>query len=212
MKNILVSVYEGIMTMFGDVKVFKYPFFLLYHPQGYLMRGENVREALESVEAGDILVRGYLNYLDSYFIPGFFSHAGVYVGDNKVVHALAEGVIEEDILNFCRCDYMAVLRPVGVTKENKREACRRALECVGKDYDFFFDFENENQLCCTELAHYVWKFKKKLIDIKPVVKKVCLGLIKKSMLLADDYVESKSFKVVYMSDYADKNFRRIGNV
>jgi hypothetical protein len=84
------------------------------------------------VKPGDILVRGFRNYLDSYFIPGYFSHAGLYVGpveekdkdlvlrlhgkkifcpgEQMVVHALAEGVLMEDLIQFCRCDYMAVLR------------------------------------------------------------------------------------------------------
>ena len=31
-------------------------------------------------------------------------------GEQMVVHALAEGVLMEDLIQFCRCDYMAVLR------------------------------------------------------------------------------------------------------
>jgi hypothetical protein len=100
------------------------------------------------VEPGDVLVRGYLGYVDGWFIPGYFSHAGLYLGEvnesdrtlctelarsrerwkgesrrrprapdaqfavgkQMVVHALAEGVLVEDLLDFCRCDYMAILR------------------------------------------------------------------------------------------------------
>jgi hypothetical protein len=87
---------------------------------------------LISAKPGDILVRGFKNYLDGYFIPGYFSHAGLYVGpvvekdkelvhrprgkklfrpgEQMVVHALAEGVLMEDLIQFCRCDYLAVLR------------------------------------------------------------------------------------------------------
>lgn len=32
------------------------------------------------------------------------------VGEQMIVHAIAEGVLVEDLLDFCRCDYMAVLR------------------------------------------------------------------------------------------------------
>ncbi len=206
MKAQLIRIYERLMTMFGDVKVFKYPMFILYNPKSYMMQGEDVRKVLSTIQHGDILVRGYLNYLDSYFIPGFFSHAGIYAGNNKVIHALAEGVIIEDVLHFCRCDYMAVIRPNGVTLKERTTAVKRAENCIGKEYDFFFDFENENELCCTELAHYAWKFKEGLVNVKPVEKSMCFGLIKKKILLADDYVFTPTLDVVYISPYADKNF------
>ena len=122
----------GFLRVFGDIKVFKWPMFVLYDPGSYKVKGEDMREVIEVIEPGDILLRAYDNYLDGYFIPGYFSHAGLYVGkvaeDDKklirtregeklfrtgsqmVIHAMAEGVFMEDILNFCRCDRMAILR------------------------------------------------------------------------------------------------------
>ena len=128
----------NFLTVFGDLKVFKFPFFFLYDPGSYLVKGEDMREVIRTVEPGDILLRGYGNYLDGYFIPGYFSHVGLYLGkvdkdqldsiwsdeyapldhvkglvkngEQMVIHAMAEGVFMEDILNFCRCDYMAILR------------------------------------------------------------------------------------------------------
>ena len=132
------TLYEWVITVFGDILVYKFPLFLLYNPTSYRVRGEDVRECLERIRPGDILVRGYDNYLDGRIIPGYFSHVGLYLGDitqddvdtivrageadwlpdahsvrpgpSKVIHALAEGVLTEDVINFCRCDYMAVLR------------------------------------------------------------------------------------------------------
>ena len=123
---------EGFLTVFGDLKVYRWPMFLIYDPGGYEIKGPAVREVMNAVRPGDILVRGYKTYLDSYFIPGYFNHAGLYLGEvaprdldrvrlhagrsqfrageQMVIHALAEGVLMEDLLNFCRCDYMAVLR------------------------------------------------------------------------------------------------------
>jgi hypothetical protein len=129
---------EKLLSIFGDIKVFRWPAFILYQPQGYAVKGEDVRVVLETVQPGDILLRGFYNYLDGYFIPGYFSHVGLYVGDvgpedqagvvetgaalrcrraprfetgrQKVIHAIAEGVILEDVISFCRCDYMAIMR------------------------------------------------------------------------------------------------------
>ncbi|HEX8709925.1 MAG TPA: YiiX/YebB-like N1pC/P60 family cysteine hydrolase [Pyrinomonadaceae bacterium] len=129
---------ERFLTVFGDLKVFRWPLFFLYDPGSYLVKGEDMRQVLELIQPGDVLVRGYVNYLDGYFIPGYFSHAGLYLGEvdrdklgdgwtdeyaplekvkaecksgkQMVIHAMAEGVFMEDLLNFCRCDYMAILR------------------------------------------------------------------------------------------------------
>lgn len=126
------SLWQSFLTIFGDIKVFKWPMFILYDPGSYLVKGEDMRQVIATIKAGDILVRSYKNYLDGFFIPGYFSHAGLYVGkvvaedeklielsegkkhfrtgDQMVVHSMAEGVFMEDVLNFCRCDYLAILR------------------------------------------------------------------------------------------------------
>lgn len=126
------AVIDKFLTVFGDIKVFPFPMFVIYDPGSYRVNGEDIRKLISTVKPGDILVRGFKNYLDGYFIPGFFSHAGMYVGpveekdrelvlrpngrklfrpgEQMVVHALAEGVLMEDLIQFCRCDYMAVLR------------------------------------------------------------------------------------------------------
>lgn len=130
--NPLKKIQEAFLRTFGDIKVFKWPLFILYDPGSYKVKGEDMRQVIERIEPGDILVRGYDNYLDGFFIPGSFSHAGLYLGpvtdDDRrfltpgvngssfktgrqmVIHSMAEGVFMEDILNFCRCDRMAIMR------------------------------------------------------------------------------------------------------
>jgi hypothetical protein len=126
------SIGARLLTIFGDLKIYPFPMFLLYDPGGYRVRGADAREVTEKVKPGDILLRGHVRYLDGYFIPGYFSHAGLYIGsvaeedealvgtrrgkemfrkgEQMVIHSMAEGVFMEDLLNFCRCDYMAILR------------------------------------------------------------------------------------------------------
>jgi hypothetical protein len=134
------SVLGKILTVFGDIKVYRWPMFVVYAPKGYAVGGADCREAMAAVEPGDVLLRGYDDYLDGHFIPGFFSHAGTYVGEIKpdelreaegidaeslfkpgpqmVVHAKAEGVLCEDLLDFCRTDRMLVLRLPPVVKSD----------------------------------------------------------------------------------------------
>lgn len=77
----LINQFKAVfLRVFGDIKIFKTPMFILYDPGSYKVKGENMREVIGLIEPGDMLVRGYDNYLDGYFIPGYFSHAGLYLG------------------------------------------------------------------------------------------------------------------------------------
>jgi hypothetical protein len=126
-----VRLRDRLLTILGDVKVFRWPMFLVYDPGSYRVRGRDMRELIELVRPGDVLVRGYTMYLDGKFIPGYFSHAGLYLGPvteadralaperhrgrvepgaQMVIHAVAEGVGMLDVLDFARCDRLLVLR------------------------------------------------------------------------------------------------------
>jgi hypothetical protein len=122
---------DRLLTILGDLKVFRWPLWLVYDPGSYRVKGRDAREVLELVRPGDVLVRGFDAYLDGKLIPGLFSHAGLYLGrtteedvagapahhrgrvvagPQTVIHAIAEGVRTEDLLDFCRCDRLVVLR------------------------------------------------------------------------------------------------------
>lgn len=74
------------------VKLFWPSSFLVENPRGYRISGANMREILNLIEPGDILLRGYEGYVDGAFIrrssvssehgfqPGWFTHAALYVG------------------------------------------------------------------------------------------------------------------------------------
>jgi hypothetical protein len=122
---------DRLLTILGDLKVFRFPLWMVYDPGSYRVKGRDTREVLDLVRPGDVLVRGFDAYLDGKLIPGTFSHAGLYLGETTaadralvparhqdelalgkqtVVHAIAEGVRTEDVLDFCRCDRLAILR------------------------------------------------------------------------------------------------------
>lgn len=111
MRKALYRAWARFLTAFGNVKVFRWPMFAVYDPDDYAVTGEAVQDAVELLVPGDVLLRGYVHYLDGMFIPGDYSHAGVYVGDGTVVHAVAKGVSRANVLDFLRCDRAAVLRP-----------------------------------------------------------------------------------------------------
>jgi hypothetical protein len=102
-----------LVKLTGDIYLHKYPMFVVFKPQHYKIKGNEVREILNKIKPGDILLRRFDGYLNTLLTPGFWGHAAIYVGDNVVIHAVKEGVIQEDILEFTRCDSLAILRYTG---------------------------------------------------------------------------------------------------
>lgn len=94
------KLWSKFLKFFGDIKCFKFPLFLVYDPDDYQVTGEKILEIMEVLKPGDVILRGYNRYLDGKFIPDKlkFSHGALYVGGNKVIHAVAEGVSEANIV------------------------------------------------------------------------------------------------------------------
>jgi len=197
--NMLNKIYRKSLLMFGDIKIFPWPMFILYHPKGYGMKGEDVRKVLNIIQEGDILLRGYDNYIDGYFIPGYFSHAGYYAGDDMVIHAMGEGTKEEDVINFCRCDYMAIMRMPNATKSDIYTATTNAENLIGAAYDFEFE-HSDDEYYCTELITKIWEHKKDELNIKPITIKALFGLVKKDTITPDQFWYQQSLDNVYAND------------
>jgi hypothetical protein len=113
MKKFIYKCWSKFLTWFGNIKIFSYPFWIVYDPSEYAVTGEKLLEILNIVKPGDIILRGYAEYLDSKFIPDKlkYSHCGIYIGNNTVVHAIAESVEYINILDFCLCDRIVIFRP-----------------------------------------------------------------------------------------------------
>jgi hypothetical protein len=192
--------YRKFVTILGDIKIFKYPLFFLYQPTGYKMRGKEVDELRDILQPGDILLRGYLNYLDGHLIPGFFSHAGFYYGDKIVIHAIAEGVKEEHIGDFCRCDYAAVMRfkPGYISQQEVELAQKQAKAIVGCGYDFEADAD-DNEYYCTEAVRKIYENKKEILKVEPTELSALFGLIKRKVILPDQFWKSPALEMKFRS-------------
>lgn len=175
--------------MFGDIKVYPYPMFIVYCPDSFRVKGTETREAMRLIRPGDLILRKYRHYLDGYFIPGRYSHTGVYAGGGKVIHAVAEGVSEIDLIDFLRCDAFAVLRP----KSGTQEAVARLQKFLGKPYDFNFKSGNESYYC-HELAAEVYP-ELQIEKLRPSLFRMKLPFLSKTYL-ADSFLQSPDFKLI----------------
>ena len=103
MTSLLYGFKRFTLTIFGDIKVFRWPLFVIYQPTSFRVKGFDTRAIMANIQPGDVVMRAYDDYLDGYFIPkgsSGCSHSGVYIGANKIVHSIAEGSSIIDIIDF----------------------------------------------------------------------------------------------------------------
>ena len=173
MKSFVYKIQSKVFEIIGDIKLFKWPMFVVYNARSYGLSGDELYDVTkmvmeDAIQPGDILLRTYDGYLSSKCIPGCFKHAGVYVGNSlwndgqkrrTVIHSLSEGVIKENVVNFFRTDHLAIVRP-RVSQEVRDRAASIALRYVGAPYDYNFDLEGANAekaIYCSELPYLCYK-------------------------------------------------------
>lgn len=177
------------LTILGDIKISKYPCWFLYQPEEYKIKGDDIRKVIDTIEPGDIICHNYNDYLVSKLIPGDYSHGAVYIGNNKLIEAVAEGVIESDIIDFCRCDSVKIFRPIS----GQDKAIYRVKKWIGKDYDFKFKSLNDSYYCWELCAEAYQELDIQKYAIQFMMKEIpCLGT-----------------KYIYESFDSNMNFRPI---
>lgn len=143
----------------------------------------HVLEQLQTLLApGDVLVTRKEHAATNYFLPGFWPHAALYVGDTetmasrrykeqahvsphwsavldadrvqrgRVVESLKDGVRMRSLAVTLQCDAITVLRPL-LSEAAIAEIVNRAFFHVGKPYDFDFDFSRSDRMVCTEVVY-----------------------------------------------------------
>jgi len=206
--GMLYNLQKKLFTVVGDLAWYgwAHPMWVMYSPPSYKVKGDDLYHltmmvAKEKLEPGDILLRAYDRYFSSFFIPGEFKHAGIYVGNvawnwgelnpkwedatpkHTVVHSISEGVLPENVINFFRTDHLVIVRP-NIPKELRLEAAKKAMGFVGTPYDFNFK-KGDNEIYCTELAALSYKG---LMDFE--MKTRGFGPFKRESIIADDIARS----------------------
>ena len=206
MKKFIYKLWAKFLTIFGDIKIFSWPLWLIYDPDDFQIDGENMLKIMDVIQPGDILLRGYRHYLDGKFIGifgintdnspigGDWSHGAIYIGDNTVIHAVAEGVSKINLIDFCRCDRIAIFRP----KKYQRQAISIAKKFLKNNVPYDFNFElGSSCLYCFELAALSYP----KLKIPAFSFKKFFGLIsKKDVYLAKSFIDSLDLNLVFCSN------------
>jgi len=161
--NIFTKMKHGAIAFTGHTMVTKSPPWVIIHPDQHKVKGRDVRSILGVLDPGDILLRRFDGYLNTIFTPGFWGHGAVYLGNNEIGHAVGTGTCTEDILDFCRCDAVAVLELVGGDRDRiVTQARLMASMHIGYDYDFMgtndtYYCTEYVDMCCDHAFNSVYK-------------------------------------------------------
>lgn len=193
MKKFIYKYWSKFLTAFGNVKIFKYPFWLVYDPDLYEITGEKTIQIFRTLKPGDIVFRGYNNYLDGKFVPSKtgWSHGGIYVGEDQMIHAVAQGVSQINVIDFVRCDRIAILRP----RKHSKSAIKKAKQFLKDQVPYDFGFKrNTSSLYCFELCGECYE----KLNIERYTVKKFFGLMKrKGVYLAESFFTSDDFTCVF---------------
>lgn len=112
-----------------------------------------LRESLQqSLRPGDVFVTRHDDAMSNWFLPGFWPHAALYLGDGQTLEAKKDGVLVRNIQETLHVDALVVLRPP-LPEDRLPSIITRAMQHAGKPYDFLFDFRTADRLACTEVIY-----------------------------------------------------------
>jgi hypothetical protein len=171
-----LPVQTEVADFMGDTKVWR--------PGRSLISGEQLRALRPRLLPGDVMLTRRDWYLSNVGLPGYWTHAALYIGDAQertaafgedapqpavpmprleddepeplVIEAIGEGVLFTSIEHAGDSDALVVLRP-RLTAAAKRRALDRAFAFAGRPYDFNFDFRTDNEIVCTELVYKAYR-------------------------------------------------------
>lgn len=144
---------------------------------------EEIQKELEELmKSGDVFITRKEFAMTNYFLPGYWPHAVLYLGNEeemkamkiphhpriksrwedfksmdtknnkRVLEALKDGVHIRSMESPYFNDNLCIIRPK-LTSEEIAKAFKRGIQHEGKSYDFDFDFNRSDRLVCTEVVY-----------------------------------------------------------
>lgn len=183
--------WSKILGIIGDIKIYKWPMFVIYDPSFFQMTGDRIEAATKILQPGDIVLRGYDHYLDSHFIDGDYSHGSICTKTDEITHAVSPKVCTIHPIEFMECDRICILRPKDKTLV--QQAIDNAKKFVGTPYDFGFNTGDSEEVYCFELVARCYP---EIKFDKHTVKKL-FGLVKRQVYLGKSFLLNENLEIVF---------------
>jgi hypothetical protein len=170
--------YKQLLTWIGDIMLATAP------PK---TKAEHILKMMSIIKPGDIICRKYTYYLDSYLIPGIYSHSGLVISNNKMHHSIIEGVSCIHPIDFIKdCDGFIILRPKYI---DLGFALERSQWHIDNKTEYDITFKDKNKFYCHEfVCDCLWRGG---VDVPMVIKE--FGIFpfkfKRELYLAEQLIE-----------------------
>jgi len=147
--------------------------FIKARGQGKRVTADVIATVEPMLRAGDIFITRHDDAVSNLFLPGFWPHAALYIGNQderddlgvelpasdsrclknfRFLESKKDGVLFRSMDETLHVDAFMVLRP-RLDAEQRAEALVRAMSHEGKLYDFMFDFRKSDRMACTEVVY-----------------------------------------------------------
>lgn len=160
--------------------------FLLYLDKKKIRKGSvtmsdrDVEKVYRVIEPGDIVLTRKALTMTSVIIPGYWTHASLYMGSRDelreffgldadvifakldelglyskgryLVEAVEEGVVASEADKALKADSLVVFKPK-VGEFDRLKALQYVLDNLSKEYDYGLDFLTESSFICSELVY-----------------------------------------------------------
>ncbi len=166
-KNVTNGIFEASGRAIADLRMPG------IKPRGAPKRvDESDRDKLIKIlRPGDVVVTRHDDALSNLFLPGYWPHAALFIGQHPEPNTLNEfqysgevadelcfleakkdGVRVRPFSETLAVDELIVLRSK-LDDQDRQQVIERGLEHAGKMYDFLFDFSTSDRLVCTEVIY-----------------------------------------------------------
>jgi len=142
-----------------------------YDDEASVLDETEVKELRDLLQPGDIILTRFNGYISNLFIPGYWTHASLYIGSvgerspyvtadlekiipdsTNIIEAISSGVVFAHLDKSTNADGIAVLRP-HVSDDELASAMECAIQQMNKPYDYDFDCDTDSRIYCTELIY-----------------------------------------------------------
>ena len=118
---------------------------------------KNVARLMPYLQKWDIVFQKSPGRMTDNFIPGYFGHAAIYMGDSLFAEGIQDGVTTTDPVHFAEGGSFLVIRLKNISEEKEKRIRQLVNGQIGKKYDFNFNVNSPARLFCAELVYFVYE-------------------------------------------------------